>query len=336
MPVRSAVPHILSDFRLEQLIYRIFLLSPFEIVQDQQLATTWRIRLYMCIMLLGYTVLRISFCLQFQNNDAYEYLSANGNLWMFANVFYLTLSSLTFTVVILNGFITGNDQIEYFQELFDVDMKLFTSFGINLKRSRWRLASNGLLVLGFVNNIRYFVISMTSNHTTILTPFQMFSFNFTCYFDYILSLFTAVFYVNCTQLCRERLASTSKLLQNYSNLSTEQMDTVLQLFVQIRRLTLLINRFMGVVVLLKIPHDFINGSFVVYVMCSSLYSSKELVDSVEILLWFVEAVIGPIVMTLTAEMLSREVKYIVLITELFMLLTICLLRRMNVLKYYPV
>lgn len=338
MPESPAQPHMLSDFRLEQLTYRIFLLSPFEILEDQQLATTWKTILYMLIMLLAYATLRISFWLQFQDNGAYKFLSANGNLWMFTRIFDFIVSSLSFGVVILNGLSTNTHQIQYFQELHNVDIKLFTSFGVVIKRSRIRIASNVFLVLGLFYYFGYFFGSLSTVGSKMLTPYQKFASNFTSYFDCILNLIIALFYVNCTQMCRERLSSVRILLRHYSNFSTEQMDAVLQLYVRIRGLIFLINRFMGFMVLLKIAHDFILASSIVYEMCSSLYSAKELVDYLELLSWLVEVAIGPILMTLTAEMLSTEVYYSNLMTIMLILVQIylLLLRLMIVLKYYPV
>lgn len=315
MTVRPAQPNILTDLGLELLIYRILLQSPFEIQKDQQLVTTWRLRLYMCLMLLVYSALRVSFYWQFENNDAIEYFSNNGKLYMFADMFDQMFSALSIGAIFLNGFITNTQQIEFFQELHHFDLMLFNAFDIPIKRSRTRAAMSFALIFGLVYYFGYCISSVTGiNTTTLLSNYQYIANTFTLYFANILSFLTAFYYCNCTQLCRERLSITRKLLRNPSNFSIEQMNTVLQLYVGIRSQILLINKFMGVVVLLKIAHDFALASFIVYLMCSSLYRVKDHI--LDLLLWLGEAVIGPLLMTLTANMLMTEVYVIVLKTKM--------------------
>lgn len=305
MSVRRAQRHILSDLKLELIIYRIFLLSPFEITQNHQLAKTWRTKLYMCSMLLVYAALRISFSLQFPgNNGTLQYFSTNGRMIMFVDLFDFTFSSVSFVATILNGLITSSQQIEFFEELHYFDKMLFTAFGIPTRRSRSRTAHSCTLFLGLVYLLGYFVSSLRNIFNTMLTPYQCLAYYFTFYLDAIVSLLTALYYVNCTQLCRERLAIIRIVLRNYRNLSTEQMDTVLEQYNRIRRQILLINRFMGFVLLLKIAHDFTLGSSIVYVMCSSLYRAENIF---EIIFWFVGTVIGTLLMIMGAEMLMTEV-----------------------------
>lgn len=308
MLVRRARPHILSELRLELFIYRILLLVPFEIQSDHHLASTWRIRLYMCSMLLVYVTLRVSYCLQFERNDeTFQYFLSNGKVWMLVYMFNFVFSTLSFGCIILNGLFTSTHQIKFFQEFHNFDAILFADFGISIIRSRTRKVNSLALFLGFAYFIGYFLSSWAHPNTSIMNSFQLFSYFITEYFDNILNLLSALYYINCTQLCRERLVAVNKLLQNYCNFSNEQMDIVLQLYVRICIQISLINRFMGIVVLIKITHDFTLGSTIVYAICSSLYSAEIFKELFDLILWLGQTIIGTLLITLIANMLITEV-----------------------------
>lgn len=305
MPVRQAQRHILSDLKLELFIYRIFLLSPFEIQQNQKLATAWRVKLYICSALVVYVTLRISFFLLFQGNDKIlEYFSTNGKMFMYVAIFDLTFSSLFFVAIVLNGLITNTHQIKFYEDLHLFDEIILATISNPITRSRSRTANTCALIVALVYYIAYFCSSLIYIDTPILTPFQHFALLSTIYIDNILSLLTALYYVNCIQLCRERLEVIRKLLRNHSNFRTEQMHTVLQLYIRIRSQILLINRFMGFMVLLKITHDFTLCSSIMYLICSSLYRAEYIF---QIILWFGETIVGTLLMALTAELLMTEV-----------------------------
>lgn len=304
----AAQRHILSELRLELLIYRILLIAPFEILRNQQLATTWKIRLYMCSMLLVYITLRVTYSVQFEDNDTTnEYLYNNGKLWMIVYLFDYIFSTLSFGGLVLNGLFTTTYQIEFFKELQHFDAILNAAFGVPIKRSRIRTANQWALVVGLAYFIGYFFKVLTKFGTTILTPYQHFAYYFTFYLDNILGLITALYFVTCTQLCAERLQCVRKLLRNYSNFSTKKLGIVLELYVRIRSQLFLINRFMGFLIILKISHDFSLGSSIVYMIFCSLKGDKVFNEFVTSIKWFCETVIGTILMILAAEMLLAEV-----------------------------
>lgn len=306
MSVSWAQKHIFSDLKLELFIFRIYLLSPFEIIKHQRLANTWRVKMYMFVMVILYIVLRLSFYVQFQDSDAIlRYFLIYGKFWMIVYSFDIMFSLVSFFGVVLNGVITSNSQIEFFQELHHFDVMLFDFVGIPIRRSRTRTANSCALIVGLLYFLGYF-ISGVIDDATFLAPYQVFAFHFTNFIDRTLNLLIALLYVNCTQLCRERLASVRKLLQNCSNFNTEQMDTVLQLYVRIRSQILLINRFMGFMII-KIAHDFTLGSSIVFFICSSLYSANANGDIFDITVWFLETVIGTLLMILAAECFMTEV-----------------------------
>lgn len=172
MSVRAAKRHIMSDMKLEQFIYRIFLLSPFEILQNQQLASTWRIKVYMFLILVLYYTFRISFCLTFQDiNAIIEHFSYNGKLWMFVDMFDFTFSALSFGIIVLNGLITKTQQIEFFEKLHHFDERLLTSFGIPIRRSRTRAANSCSLIVGLAYFLGYFLSLLTDTKYEILTAY---------------------------------------------------------------------------------------------------------------------------------------------------------------------
>lgn len=304
----TAARHILSDLRLELFIYRMLLLSPFQISRNHQLSTTWKLRLYMCSMLLFYITLRVTYCLQFENDNAtFELLYYNGKLWMMVYLFDFLFSSLSFVGIVWNALTTSADQIEFFQELQHINAILLEAFGVSIKRSRIRTANNCLLVACIVYFIGYFLHSWTKLGATIMTPYQHFAYFFTYYLDNIISGLIALYYVACTQLCRELIAIIRKLLLNYCNFSTGQMEMVLQLYVRILNQISLISRFMGFVVLLKVAHDFTLGSSIVYLIFSSLSGDTIFQNFIRSIKWFSHTVIGTILIIMSAEMLLTEV-----------------------------
>lgn len=219
------------------------------------------------------------------------YFYFNGKVWLLVCLFDFAFSTLLFCCIVLNGLFTSTQQIEFFQELHRFGATLFAAFGIPITRSRTRQANRLALILGFIYFIGYFLSSWTRPNTTVMSNLQLFSYFLTDYFDSITNLLSALFYVNCAQLCRERMSVIRKLLRNYCQFRTVQIKTVLQLYVQICSQILLINRFMGVVVILKITHDFTLGSSIVYSICSSLYSAEILKELFDLILWFCQTTV---------------------------------------------
>lgn len=136
--------------------------------------------------------------------------------------------------------------------------------------------------------------------TTILSPYQHFAYFFTYYIGNIISLSSAILFINCVQLCRERLGIVKKLLCHQDLCSTESLETILKLYIRIRNQILLINSF--IVVLLKVAHDFTLGSSIMYLLCTS---------GILNFAWsFSQTVIGTLLMAIIAEMLTTEVFWI--------------------------
>lgn len=127
--------------------------------------------------------------------------------------------------------------------------------------NRWALIANIAYLIGdFTYSWFYF-------SRTILSTYLNFALLCTYYFSNILNSASALHYVNCTQLCRERLKILRKILRNFRNYPTERLDVVLHLYIRISNQIFLINRFMGFVVLLKLTHDLTLGTSIAYKMC---------------------------------------------------------------------
>lgn len=153
MSLNQKQPNILFDIRLELLIYRIVLLSPFEFLRNKQLYTTWKIKLYMYTLLVLYTSLRVSFCLLFADGDAtVKFFVYHGLVWMFVYFFDYVFSAVSVYGIALNGIITNIHQIEFFQQLHNFDVMLIANFGIPIKRSPTRSLSSCALIASLVYN----------------------------------------------------------------------------------------------------------------------------------------------------------------------------------------
>lgn len=304
MLVGQAQKNILTDLSKELLIYRIFILFPFEIVRNNQLVTTWRVRLYMCIMLLVYGTLRLFFLLE-NFDSALQFVLSSGKIWMFITIFDLVFSVISFVGILLNGLITNIHQIEFYQELQSFDMMLSANFGVFVKRSRTRGVNNCVLITNIVYNIFLFMSLFISGHM-ILNPYQQFAYLFTYYFSNNISILSAHMFVNCVQLCRERIQIVRKLLRNQNPCSMDNMEIVLQLYSRICKQIRLINSFMGLVVLLKVTRDFTLGSSIMYLMCTS-FDKMEISGFAHILWIFSLGVFGTLLMAFIAEKLMTEV-----------------------------
>lgn len=300
MTVRQTQSHVFTDLSIELLIYRILLLSLFEIRRDQQLAPTRRVRLYAYSVVLGYVIVRVYICiLLIQSNATLKIFLFSGNLWMYVELFYFAFTTVSFVGIVMNGLWTNTQQIEFYQELYDFDAKLTANFGVSVRRSRTHMVKICTMIAGLVYLVGDFCIS--SIHFSAAPNFEL-AYFLTFYIHKILAFASSIHFVNCTQLCRERLTIVGKLLRNKHH--TERLDDVLHLFARIRSQILLINRFMGFVVLLTLTHDFTMGTSIMYVMFSYNASIRQYL---QLAWWFSHTVIGTILMTLVAEMLNTEV-----------------------------
>lgn len=302
-------PNILSDLRKELFIYRVFILFPFGILQNHQLVTTWRVKLYMYSVFLAYVTLRLTFLLEYYNSF-FQFVQINGKIWMLITTFDLVFSALSFVGIFMNGLIMNIQQIEFYQELLKFDIMVKDIFGILVKRSRTRRINSSVMIASLAYNICLFCFHLSLNSgITILNSFQQFAYFFTYCFFNVITITSAHMFINCAQLCRERLEIVRKLLQNQNRCST--IAIVMQLYTQICKQILLINSFMGLVVLLKVIRDFTLGSSIMYLMCTSL-DKREISEIAYILIMFSQAVIGTLLMVIIADKLMTEVTIYIL------------------------
>lgn len=309
MPIRQTKPHILTELRLDLFFYRILLLSPFEILPIQQLSSTWRIKLYVCTVLIVFASLRIYFvmCLA-ESAEIFDLFLFNGQLWMLCDLFDFAFVSLSFCGIVINALVTTNHQIKFYENLNDFNVKLIADFGISIQRSRTQTVNRWVLMASLAYFSGDFIYFWMHFKNTILTNYQNFALLFPFYLTNILTFATALQYVDCTQLLRERLQVIRKILGNYRTFRCERLDKVLLLYTRITNQTCLINRFMGFVVLLKLTHDFTLGTSVVYIMCSKMIGFKYFFY---LMWWFSITIIGTLLMTLVAHKLMAEVYKIV-------------------------
>lgn len=300
MPVRRAQPNILTDLNLELIIYRILLLSPFEILRNQHIATTWRVKLYVYTSLFACAVLRVVFCILLVKSDKFhDFFLYNGPLWMLVDLFDYVFTALSVFCTIMNSLVTRKHQIKFYQELQNFDIKLAADFKIAVRRSRTRTINRWVLIASLIYCIGDFYNSWINYGPTISSSLK-FTFLFTYYFSNILAFVSALQFVNCTQLCSERLVIIRKLLRSYS--SNKRLDKILHLYGRICSQIFHINKFMGFVVLLKVAHDFTMGTSILFMMCS--YDAEMVVYW----MWFFgHTVIGTLMMTLVSGTLITEV-----------------------------
>lgn len=311
MPVSQEQPQILSDLSLELFIYRILLLSPFEIRRKHEIVTTWRVKLYMYTFLIAYVTLRLFICIILvENKEILDQLFLfNGKLWMLIEIFDFAISAFLFGGIVTSGLITNNHQVKFYQDLHDFDVKLIADFGVSISRSRVRRINKWALIVSLVYNVGDIINVWISFIPTILTMFEKFAYFFTYYISNIVGFITALQFVLCTQLCRERIAIIRQLLRNKNH--SERLDNVLNLLLRIRNQIFLINKFMGFVLLIKLAHDFTLGTSILYMLFSSSYD-EGISEFYHILWWFCETISGSLVMTLLTEMLLKDVSKIIL------------------------
>lgn len=307
MSVRQTKPNILTDLSLELLIYRIVLLSPFEILHNQKLAITWRVRLYVYTALLVYAANRVFFCIRMvQINQFLEFFTITGPLWRYVELFDYVFTAVSFAGILTNGLVTSNHQIQFYQELHDFDTQLSADFKISVCRSRTRAINRWVLFANLVYSCGdfYYQYSWLS-YSYILAPSLKLTFLFTFYVSDILVFVSAVQFISCTQLCRERLEIVVKLLRSYcSNDPSERLGKILLLYARICSQIVRINKFMGFVVLLKLGHDFTMGTTLLFMMCA--YDNG--ITTTFSISWFVHTLLGTILMTLLSGILIKEVR----------------------------
>lgn len=275
----------------------------FEILHNQKLATTWRVRFYVYTALLVYAAFRVFFCFLMDQNDQFlEFFSITGPIWMYIELFDYVYTAISFAGILTNGLMTSNHQIQFYEELHDFDKQLAADFKIFVRRSRTRAINQWVLLANLVYCCGdfYYQYSWLSYAYT-LAP--IFLFLFTYYVSNILAFGSALQLISCTQLCRERLAIVLKLLRSYSNDSTQRLGKILHLYARICSQIVRINKFMGFVVLLKLFHDFTIGTSLLFMMCA--YDNG--ITFTYSISWFVHTLLGTILMTLLSGILMQEV-----------------------------
>lgn len=305
MSVHQKQPQILSDMFLELIIFRILLLSPFKILRNQQIVTTWQLKFYMFTFLFAYVTLRLYLCvlLVIKENFLQQLFLYNGKLWMYVELFSFAISALLFVCIIMNGLLTIKHQIKFYQDLNDFDIKLKENFDISIDRSRTRAINRWALIVSLTCNVGdIFYVWIT--FVPAISLDEKFTYFFTCYFSNTIGFILALQFVKCTQLCRERLAIIRKLLQ--SKYHFERIDNILNLYAHIRSLIFLINKFMGFVVLIKLAHDFTMGTSIMYLMFSYSYDDG-IAELLQLISWFGQSITGTLLMTLLTEMLLTDV-----------------------------
>lgn len=308
MSVHPEKPHIFTDLKKDLFIYRILLLSPFEILRNQQLAITWRVKVYVYTVLLVFAMFRMHFIILLcQNDEIVPLFLFNGQLWILVDLFDFVFAALSFGGIVINALVTKNYQMDFYEKLYDFDVKLKAVFGISIDRSRTRDVYRFALIASLAYFAANSICGLINFSDSILTTYQNFALFSTYYLSNILTFASALQYVNCTQLCRERLQFVRKILRNFRNCPSEHLDKVLELYTRISNQVILINRFMGFVVLIKVTHDFTLGTSVVYILCSADY---EFMDVLNFVWWFSLTVIGTLLINLEADMLMTEVSKI--------------------------
>lgn len=306
MPVHQEQLHILSDMRIELLIYRILLLAPFEIIGNQKIVTTWRVKIYMYTILFIVATLRLYLfiLLALNQNTLQQLFLFNGELWMYVELFSFVISALLFVCIVTSGLLTSKHQIKFYQDLYDFDVKLNVDFGITVIRSRMRTINEWVLFVSLTYNVGDFIYAWINFVPTALNFYQKFAYFCTCYFSNIIGFISALQFVKCAQLCRERIAIIRKLI--HDKYHTERIENVLNLYAHIRSQILLINKFMGFVVLSKLVHDFTMGTSILYMLFSSSYDDG-IMEFWQLLWWLSHTIIGTLLITLFTEMLMTDV-----------------------------
>lgn len=299
-------PHILSDLSLELFLYRLLLLSPFEIHRNEQIVTTWRVKFYMLTFLFAYATLRLHLCilLAIKENFLQQLFLFNGQIWMYVELFGFAVSSLLFVCIVTNGLLKISHQIKFYQNLNDFDIKLNADFGVSIRRSRTRALNRWALIVSLICNVGDFIYTWITIESELFTIYEKSAYFFTYYSSNIIGFVSALQFLKCTQLCRERIAVIRELLRK--NCHTERIDNVLNLYAHIRSQIFLINKFMGFIVLIKLVHVFTLGTSIMYLIFTFSYDDG-ITEFLQLLWWFSYTIIGTLVMTLLTEMLLTDV-----------------------------
>lgn len=306
MPIHQKQPHILSDLSFELLVYRLLLLSPFEVLRNQQIVSTWRVKLYMFTFFLVYALLRVYLCIILVSNDKIfqTVFSYDGQIWKVVQILIFGLVALLFVGIVMNAVLMNKHQIKFYADLHDFDFKLSADFGVSIGRSRMRAINRWSLIVNLCYNFFDSIYYWNTHVPPILTFSQRFAYFVIYYFSNIIGFVSVLQFVNCTQLCRERMEIIKKLLRNKSH--TVRIGIVLHLYARIRGQIVLINKFMGFVVLIKLIHDFTVGTSILYMMFVSSYDDG-ITEFCEMLWWFSHNIIGAALMTFLSEMLTSDV-----------------------------
>lgn len=306
--------HVFNMLSLELLIYRIHLLSPFKMLQNGQLSTTIQIKVYMCILFISYILLRISLYLMIKSNDqSRQFFLSSGNLWFSIIIFDYAYETFSFVCIVLNSLWTSAYQIKFFQILNEFDVILFDVFNVPIncfkKRARW---ARWVLIFGVVHCTVSAYKSVENGYLdSVFNPLQQFAYVSTAHLDYSLSVLVAIMFIHCTEMCRERVIMLKEVFRSHIisvTLTTSYLEAILQLYRRICMLIVMLNNFMGFVVLLKIGHDFSLGTSIAFLyLTTNDWGDGQGISSSKVLRQFVLTIAGTLMMAVFADFLKTEV-----------------------------
>lgn len=301
--------HVYVMLHLEFLIYRIHLLSPFQMLPNIQFSCTIQIKVYMCTMFVSYMTLRILFMIE-NNAQSLQYFLKSGNLWFSILTFDFIFETFSFACIVFNSLWTRAYQIKFFQILNQFDVILFDVFNVpkkcfqkHVRIARWILM---LCLLHFAVSIYNTAINGILQN--VFNSFQQFAYIFTSYFDYSLSVLVAILFIHCTEMCRERLVMIKQVLRSRIILTTSHLEAIFQLYSRICILIVMINNFMGFVILLKMFHDLSLGTSVAYLYLTTTdWGDDQGISSINFFKQFLLTIAGTFLMSLFADFLMTEV-----------------------------
>lgn len=307
--------HVFAMYSVEFLIYRIHLLSPFQMLPNsQQLSTTIQMKLYMGTMLVSYMLLRILLYIMIENNvQSRQFFLKSGNLWFSIIIFNFTFETFLFACIVLNSLWTSAYQIKFLQILNQFDVILFDVFNVPIncfqKRVRW---VRWILLLCLVD----FAIGTYNSAgngvlQNIFDSFEQFAYISTAHLDKSLTVLVAMQFIHCTEMCRERFVMLKELLRCdivSITLKKSHLEAILRLYRQICKLIIMINNFMGFVLLIKIIHDFSLGTSIAYLyLTTNDWGDGKGISLINVLREILLTIAGTFLMSLFADFLMTEV-----------------------------
>lgn len=295
------------------ILQRVYCISPFQRVGNR-LKPSLISSIYGLASIVLYYILMVYSAYLITKSENILPFFRKSYLWAVIGGFELLFNNVGLTVLIVLCELKKNKQLSFLNRIYEIDEVIRRDFRTVIRYENLYM-ENCVAVftcLIYYEGLTAFVLYFLYGHR--LTSTGVYVFAFLYQYEQICSGTISLTYINYVRLVRDRFKILKNLQIDLTNESTTNVIKTSKLFLTYKDLCSLIelvNDNYGIVLILRIAHDFTLTTCQVYLitwvfMDSALTNKFELVACIT--LWMIQNIVKIGLTTLSAELTVREVK----------------------------